>query len=379
MKYTTDVEAYVKRWREKNPHETLYLLHPDHAPAGFKEESDAKVDSTSLISAIDNARVIKSSYEVDLLRKACEISSLAHLEVLKNMGSVTNERHIESLFIAKCMWHDAKKQAYGVIAASGANASTLHYIANEDNLDGREMMLLDAGCEWKNYCSDVTRTFPISGKMSKAGKEVYKVVDDMQKACLAITKPGTTFRELQELSMREGIKGLLNLKVLKGEFKDILESGVGSVFYPHGLGHHIGLETHDVSSTATPRTSTSSKKKSSKSFSELHITDSSEPFKPGMVITVEPGIYFNVYALEAVKEDKIKSSFVDWDVVNKYIKVGGVRIEDDVLITEDGHETLTKGAPKGEEACKIVRESRAAAEEKRAKETKRKTSYMSGW
>ncbi len=236
--HNESLSSYLSRWREgqkrTNKDETIYVLHDDreHIPAGY--ENDAHVDTKSLTLAMNEARVIKSSYETALLRKANDISSLAHRRVLERLSECSNETHIESIFAGSCIWSGAKKQAYGIIAAAGSNASTLHYIKNDDDLQGRELVCLDAGCEWENYASDVTRTFPISGTMSKECNEIYSVVEEMQVACIELIKPGANFRDLQALAAEIAATKLTELGILSGGSFDERKT-VTRTFFPHGV------------------------------------------------------------------------------------------------------------------------------------------------
>ena len=343
----------------------IYALHKDgdHVPPGLGP-NDKDLDTECLIQAMDNARTIKSTYEVDLIKKANDISSAAHCRVLERLHEATNETHIDSIFQSTCIWNGAKKQAYGVIAAAGSNASVLHYIKNDNDLTGREMVCLDAGCEWENYASDVTRTFPISGNFSKEAAAIYSIVEEMQFRCIEQVKPGTKFWDLQKLAMETACKGLKKLGILvNGNLEDHM--AMTKTFFPHGLGHHIGLECHDVSPTKSLLSILSHNQLCHKPATQIDCTisgDSEEhpSLEAGMVITVEPGIYFNSYALNPLRECAEKVKLINWEKLANYMKVGGVRIEDDLFVTETGYENLTT-APKGEAACEIIRKGRAQA------------------
>jgi Xaa-Pro dipeptidase len=147
---------------------------------------------------------------------------------------MTNETEIEATFEASCVSAGAKKQAYEVIAGSGENASTLHYVANNQPLKGRQLVCLDAGCEWECYASDVTRTFPISGTFSKEATEIYDIVKEMQERCVELVKPGVNFRNLHLLALQIAVKGLMKLGILhNGSFEAVLRTGIA--FFPHGV------------------------------------------------------------------------------------------------------------------------------------------------
>jgi Xaa-Pro dipeptidase len=247
----SSLTEYVLKWLQYNKDPKIYLLHRDQVPSwamafAVALSDPGKIfDYTNLQPAMDTARVVKSDYEISMIRRANDITAAAHRAVLTKVSKLDNETQIEAVFQAACVARGAKQQAYGIIAASGENSSTLHYTANNEPLKGRQLVCIDAGSEWNCYASDVTRTFPISGHWSKEAKEIYDLVQEMQTACIARIRPGVIFRELHVLSMYIAVKGLMKLGVLhNGTFGEVFSTGVA--FYPHGLGHHLGLECHDV-------------------------------------------------------------------------------------------------------------------------------------
>ena len=308
---------------------------------------------------MDVARVTKDSFEVKLIRRANSVSAYAHRAVLDGIHRFKNEAQIEATFIDTCMSQGAKHQAYSVIAASGENNSTLHYFKNDEPLKGRQLVCLDAGCEWDCYASDITRTFPISGTWpSQEAKDVYELVQLMQTTCIEKLKPGVRFLDLHLLAHNIAIEGLLRLGILhRGTPEEMYQSGASQAFFPHGLGHHLGLEVHDVSPSASPPTEpTAEALIVNLSQHKMHpCTLDSPVLEEGMVITVEPGIYFSRYGLEHIylRSPRI-SRLVNMAVVERYWPVGGVRIEDDILITADGYQNLTT-APHGEEMLRLIR------------------------
>ncbi|OBT99823.1 hypothetical protein VE01_02178 [Pseudogymnoascus verrucosus] len=362
VSYTCELRNHIFKWAASNSHQKIFLLHPTHAPPSLASIT-TNLDATALQPAMDEARVIKSAYEISLLRRANAISSSAHRHVLASLHSATNETHLEAVFLQTCIAKHAKKQAYAPIVGSGENASTLHYEANNEDLAGRELVCLDASCEWECYAADITRTFPISGTFSPEAAAIYEIVTEMQTRCIEALEPGVIFRDLHDLAMESGIRGLLRLGILKnGTYEEIREAGTGRLFFPHGLGHHLGLETHDVDGAhpllvaTTPCTAS------------LSVPPPPPPpythrrkLEAGMVVTVEPGIYISRYAVSVFGADPKHAKFLDFGVIERYYKVGGVRIEDDLLVTEGGCENLTT-APKGEEMCAIIRRGRGEGE-----------------
>ncbi|KAI2612475.1 metallopeptidase family M24-domain-containing protein [Hypoxylon fragiforme] len=231
---------------------TLYALRPSQLPKfdGFEQmKPSLRIDVASLQPAMDEARLIKSEYEIAMIRRANEISSAAHKKVASLMYGMKNECEVEAAFISACTAANAHAQAYPVIAGSGANASTLHYSANNENLAGRQLMVLDAGAEWSCYASEMTRTLPIGPryKLSSETKAIYELVHRMQNECIDRIKPGVVFRDLQLHATLIAVQGLLDLGILRGgTAEEIFKNGTGAAFFPHGLGHHVGLDVHDV-------------------------------------------------------------------------------------------------------------------------------------
>lgn len=368
-----DLERFVKKWATYHKG-SLYILHDDQGPA--KVTTGARVDSTSLQHAIDSARVIKDAYEIALIRKANAISSKAHREVLARIRDFKNEAQVEGLFMDVCISENAKQQAYAPIAASGTNAGTLHYDNNDEPLEGRQLMCLDAGCSWGNYASDITRTFPLSGEWTKEAKEIYDLVERMQEACIKRLGPGVRYLDLHVLAHQIAIDGLLSLGILyNGTKEEIFKAGTSRAFFPHGLGHHVGLEVHDVGHKELVSVTVFSPNSRPKAPSiypanfYLPVYDAKscrspvDPSSPhldeGMVVTVEPGIYFSAYALEMFYlPSPVHSKYINKKVLARYMPVGGVRIEDDILITSKGYENLTT-APKGDAMLEIIRSRNA--------------------
>ncbi|KAF2396275.1 Creatinase/aminopeptidase [Trichodelitschia bisporula] len=391
-----DLDEVVAQWMDAHPRDTLFV----HPCEQFTAERFAcRVDSTSLLPAMDACRAIKTPQEIRLLQQANAVSAAAHTAVLRVISSLTNETEVEAAFLFACIATGAKHQAYGVIAASGANAATLHYGRNDEPLAGRQLLLLDAGAEYKLYASDVTRTFPISGHLSTEAGEIYGLVQAMQESCIARLRPGGAFVDLQVLAHAIAVEGLLKLGILRGERAAVLRAGVSLVFFPHGLGHHVGLDVHDVIAGVPLMGATSDSKRMEHArardtgdvrdttssamtdagphesvFSDSFLADDPDlvdhlrsmlvpprassllktRLAAGMVVTVEPGIYFSRVALRAAFADG-RGRYIDGSVLGRYMGVGGVRIEDDIVITATGYDNITT-APKGEAALRIIRE-----------------------
>ncbi|HEX5709275.1 MAG TPA: Xaa-Pro aminopeptidase [Pyrinomonadaceae bacterium] len=268
----------------------------------------AIIDPSSLIHEM---RLIKTEGEVELMQRAASISSEAHREAMRAARPGMMEYEIEALIEYVFRRNGASGAAYTTIVGGGANATVLHYITNDAQLRDGDLLLIDAGAEYETYASDITRTFPVNGKFTDAQRDIYELVLKAQEECIAMVRPGVTLDEMHERSVEILTEGMVRLGLLEGETRKLIEEEKYKKFYMHRLGHYLGMDVHDVG--------------------RYHLDDkSSRPVEPGIVMTVEPGLYIAADA-EGIPE--------------KYRGIG-VRIEDDVLVTGDGHHVLTAEAPK---------------------------------
>jgi Xaa-Pro dipeptidase len=229
----------------------------------------------------------------------------------------TNETELEAVFLKSCIERGAKEQSYHSIVAAGTNASTLHYTPNNAAIVDQNLLLLDAGCEMDCYCSDITRTFPIKGSFSDESLAVYKIVLDMQKQCTEALKAGVLWDSIHELAHKIAIDGLLSLGLLKGDKEAILQARTSVAFFPHGLGHYLGMDTHDCGGNPNYADT-------DPMFRYLRVRGT---LPAGSVVTVEPGIYFCRFIIEPYLKDEGQRGFIDEEVLERYWDVGGVRIE----------------------------------------------------
>ncbi|KAF3926835.1 hypothetical protein ABW20_dc0102227 [Dactylellina cionopaga] len=348
--YTEHLQSTVEAYAVAHPTAKIHIIH-NHYPPIPTRFLDPHCDNTKLQYAMDVCRVTKDAYEIALIRRANEISAHGHMKILSNIDTYTTEREIEADFICESVKRGGKL-AYDTIACSGRNCSILHYVKNDQELKGKQLVLLDAGAEYGLYASDVTRTFPINGRFGKEAKEIYEIVSEMQNVVFGMVKPGVKWRNCHLAAANVAVEGLIKLGVLVGDKKEVVESGViGKVFFPHGLGHGVGLEVHDTLYYELISNSVRSRNRRSPvmpldEFENYISREVHNHLKPKMVITVEPGVYFN----QPLYEDFIanfpeRKKYIDEKVIEKYWDVGGVRIEDCILITEDGFENLSH-APK---------------------------------
>ncbi|KAK4079124.1 hypothetical protein Trihar35433_229 [Trichoderma harzianum] len=330
VKYTTEVNATLAHISSSNGTSTIYAINgqvSDHITfIGFENK-----DFALLKEAIEVSRVVKDEFEVAMIRKANYVSSLAHKAVVEKAKKASNERELEAVFLERCVAHGAKNMAYTPIVASGTAAATLHYITNVAPLAGKQNLLIDAGAEWDNYAADITRTFPLSGKFTKEGREIYDIVLKMQKETMAILKAGVAWEDAHILAHKIAIDGLLAIGILKGDKDEIFKARTSQAFFPHGLGHYLGMDTHDTGGNHN-------RQDPDVIFQNLRLRGQ---VPAGGVVTVEPGVYFCKFIIDPYLENPEHSKYIDADVLAKYWDVGGVRIEDNILVTETGYENLT--------------------------------------
>lgn len=270
-------------------------------------------------------RLHKTPEEVEMMQVSANIAAEAHILAMKKVKPGMNEGQVEALMEAYMRDRGASGIAYNSIVGGGANATILHYIENNAPLKDGDLILIDAGAEYKGYASDITRTFPINGRFTKAQREVYDVVLDVQQKCIEYTKTGNTVKRRQEYSIELLTDGMVKLGLLKGKTKDLIRRKAYLKYYMHGVGHYLGLDVHDAGRYFTDQDARRSR-----------------PFAPGMVLTVEPGIY-------VPPDDKSAPA--------KYRGIG-VRIEDDVLVTEDGNRNLTSKVTKDPDEIEVLMQKR---------------------
>lgn len=256
-------------------------------------------------------RLIKTDAEIELMQRSADIAAEAHVEAMRAVRPGMNEYELEALIEYHFRRNGAAAPAYTSIVGGGANATVLHYITNDAPLRAGDLLLVDAGAEYQGYASDITRTFPVNGHYTEAQREVYNVVLATQMACVELVKPGVTMGELNKRATWMLTEGMVRLGLLTGEPEQLIEDDSYKRFYMHMVGHFLGMDVHDVG--------------------RYQVDGADRPLTPGIIITVEPGLYIAANAE---------------NIPDKYRGLG-VRIEDDVLVTPDGHRVLTAKAPKG--------------------------------
>ncbi|HKP84321.1 MAG TPA: Xaa-Pro aminopeptidase [Pyrinomonadaceae bacterium] len=259
---------------------------------------------------VHEMRVLKSDDEIAIMQTSADIAAEAHCEAMKAVRPGMQEYQIEALIEQVFRRHGASGPAYTSIVGGGPNATVLHYINNDGELRDGDLLLLDAGAEYKGYASDITRTFPINGRYTRAQRDIYDLVLKAQMACVEMVRPGVTHDQLKQHSIEVLTEGMVELGLLEGKTEELIKEKKYEKFYMHGLGHMLGIDVHDVG--------------------RYYYGAESRALEPGVVMTVEPGIYI-------APNTK--------DVPEKYLGIG-VRIEDDVLCTNNGPRVLTTKVPK---------------------------------
>lgn len=270
-------------------------------------------------SIVGEMRLFKTEEETQNMRKACSISAKAHMQVMKDVRPGMNEFEVEAMIDYHFRRQGCGRNGYGSIVASGDNATCLHYHHNNRAMEAGQLLLIDAGGEYDYYTADITRTYPVGRTYTKEQARVYDAVLHVQKKCIEMVKPGVTYTDIQNEARKLLVEELVELKLLKGSTEMLLEKKAYHRFYPHNIGHWLGMDVHDTGL-----------------YNE---NGNSRKLEAGMVVTIEPGIYVQPFDEETPKE----------------FRGIGVRIEDDVLVTKSGHEVLTSEAIKDRSEIENVR------------------------
>jgi Xaa-Pro aminopeptidase len=270
-------------------------------------------------------RLCKSRQEIKAMKKAAEISTMGHRRAMEVCRPGMREYEIEAEIMYAFMRHGCRAPAYPSIVGGGPNSCILHYTENRDTLNDGDLLLIDAGAEYESYASDITRTFPVSGEFTSDQRKIYELVLKAQLAAIEKVAPGNAWNEPHDAAVAVLTKGLLDLGILRGRARTLLKEEAYRPYYMHKTSHWLGMDVHDVG--------------------DYKVGGEWRVFEPGMVTTVEPGLYLSP-AIEGLAKRW-------WNI--------GVRIEDDVLVTKTGHEVLSRGIPKtADEIETIMQQARAA-------------------
>jgi Xaa-Pro aminopeptidase len=286
------------------------LVWINHIRSQSRTGVTAPGELASLEHILHEMRLFKSSEEIKLMRRAAEVSANAHVKAMQKCKPGMYEYQIEAELIYNFIQGGLRAVAYPSIVAGGNNACVLHYTENADKLKSGDLLLIDAGAECDHYAADITRTFPVSGRFTEPQKQLYQLVLDAQAAAIAQVKPGLPWHMAHDASVEVLTKGLVSLGLLKGKVSKLIKEEKYKQFYMHRIGHWLGMDVHDVG--------------------DYKLDKEWRLLEPGMVLTIEPGLYIPA----------------DCQTVDEQWRGIGIRIEDDVLVTEDGYEILTNGVPK---------------------------------
>jgi len=301
---STPLDAQVKQWLGS-------------VRAQSRSGITAPTTAADLLPLLDEMRLLKDEGEIAIMQRAALISGNAHARAMRATRPGMREYEIEAELLYEFRRNGSQAPAYNSIVAAGANACVLHYSANNALCKDGDLLLIDAGCELDGYASDITRTYPVNGRFSEPQKRLYELVLASQSAALAAVQPGARYTNIHEAAVKVLAQGMLDLGLLdkngSGSVEDVIADKRYVQFYMHGTGHWLGMDVHDVGQ-----------------YRDINTAGKpSRPLQPGMVLTVEPGIY--VRPAEGVPEEY-------WNI--------GIRIEDDVLVTDNGHTILSTSAPK---------------------------------
>jgi Xaa-Pro dipeptidase len=325
-------------------------------PATFDGIERFKVDEKTLFPVIAECRVVKTAMELEVLRYVCEISTKAHIEVMKKARVGMKEYQCESTFLHYCYYMGGcRLGGYTCICGSGNNGSVLHYghagAPNDKTINQGDMCLFDMGGDYYGYVADITCSFPADGKFTSDQRLVYNAVLDANRAVLSSVKPGVSWLDMHLLANKVMLTRLKEGGVLKGDVDAMMRENLGATFQPHGLGHFMGCDVHDVGGylEGHPERSTLPGLKSLRTARKLGAN---------MVLTIEPGCYFINHLLDRALADPKLSQFLVPEAVARFRGFGGVRIEDDIIITQDGAELMSKVPRTVEEIEAVMAEGR---------------------
>ena len=307
--YLSDAKRLVYRFGVEASHDEQILA----AIRKVRAKQKLVVAPTEIVDTsrfVHESRLKKDASEIEAMSRASAITHEAHLAAMRVAVPGAYEYEVEAEILRTYRKHGAERAAYGSIVGSGPNATILHYRKNDRRIEKGDLLLIDAGAEFDYYASDVTRTFPVDGKFTDAQRTIYELVLQAQLAAIDVIRPGATIDDVHQCAVRVLTTGLIQLGLLSGNVDEAVEKGTYKAFYMHGTSHWLGMDVHDVGGY----------------FSDVKVK---RQFQPGYVLTVEPGIYI---AQDAEVEAQFRGI--------------GIRIEDDILVTETGSRNLTAAIPK---------------------------------
>ncbi|KAM3400894.1 hypothetical protein ACQJBY_005617 [Aegilops geniculata] len=328
----------------------LFLLYGQNTdsgnysrPASFEGMDKFDTDLSTLHPILTECRVTKSDMELALIQHANDVSSEAHVEVMRKIKPGMKEYQLGSIFRCHAsMYEGCRHCAYTCICATGQNSSVLHYGQNDGTVNDGDMALMDMGAEYNFYASDITCSYPTNGKFTRKQAVVYNAVLKAHDDVISHMRPGVKWIDMHKLAERRILESLKEEDIIRGDIGDMMDRRLGAVFMPHGLGHLLGIDAHDPGGYPEGL-----ERPEEPGLRSLRTT---RELKEGMVITVEPGCYFIDALLRQARDDPICSNFFNWEKIEMYRSFGGVRVESNVYVTAQGCKNLTN-CPR--EICEI--------------------------
>lgn len=322
----TDLEDFLR----KQGYQSVYKL----GQSGEVVPTESK--AFDLRTLMDQTRRRKDEAEIRLIRHAADIATYGYQEIKRVIRPGITEKEIQIAYESEIFRRGAHTTPYDTIVGSGTNSAILHFYPSHKVVEAQELILVDAGVDVYDYCVDITRVFGSTAEMSSQQKALYQLVLSVQEACMAMSAPGVYWRDVHSKAAAMLTEGLLGMGILKGNLSSLLEKEVVSAFFPHGLGHLVGLRVRDTGHEENTEP---------KSYFGARLRVDIQ-LEEGHLITVEPGLYFIQALLDA---PETRSKYIDdisWNELSQWMHIGGVRIEDNILITKSGNENLTAGVEK---------------------------------
>ncbi|KAG5466816.1 hypothetical protein LSCM1_00993 [Leishmania martiniquensis] len=298
--------------------------------ARLPEGTSLRKSTDFLYFALSSQRCYKTALEADVLRYVCKVSSAAHVKVMQLAKPGMSQHHLESTFLHDVYYNGGcRRVSYTCICATGCHAATLHYPDNNRAIEDGTMALLDMGGNYRGYAADITCSFPVNGKFTEAQKVIYSAVLDAHDRVMRTMKPGVLWVDMHVLAIRTICTHLVAAGILKGDIDTLMAKEIMQYFQPHGLGHLIGLDVHDVGGYMKGCPERPTKK-------DCCRLRTARVIEEGLYMTIEPGCYFNAALMELAKANPDVKDHLNLEKLEEYSQFGGVRIESDVLVTKDG-------------------------------------------
>jgi Xaa-Pro aminopeptidase len=348
VKPLTDLSDFLQNAIQKGRKIHFLPLYRGETKIQFEKLTDIKIAeqpdkvSVELIKAVVSLRSIKDEFEITELERAAAIGYEMHISSMKMAKPGMSERTIAGLVEGLALSFGAMV-SFPVILSQ--NGETLHNHDHSQILEKGRLLITDAGAEtMMHYASDFTRTFPVGGKFSQRQKDIYQIVLDANNAATAAIKPGVTYQSIHLMAARVIASGLKELGLMKGDVDEAVKQGAHAMFFPHGLGHMLGLDVHDMENLGENYVGYDEETKRIQQFGTAYLR-LGRRLEPGFVLTNEPGIYFIPALINLWQKDGKFTEFINYEKAREYIGFGGIRLEDDILVTETGCQLIGKRIP----------------------------------